>query len=378
MASPSPSAALPTLDPELRRQLFRWVWFWCGRLAVAALLLWVAGLVLLAVGFRFLGETNPFTAFFLFLPPVTWLLPGLVLWPAALLFRWRAALVLGGVVVLVVALFSDWRPGTPPTPVAPDQRPGDVLVVLTNNRGQNGGHSLRPFKNHIQPDVMLFQESSAQASAYLTDPGYAEFVHGTSIGEFTIVSRHPVTDSRLLIWQGRANVGRCSYAARFEVDWKGRKIAVYGVHMRSPREVLLAMRGGAFLYGLPLPLARWRERAAHISSFWLDQMAMAEDLLRQVAADPLPCIIAGDFNAPHLGAVHRRLAGQLEDAHSEAGFGMGFTFPGESRNPLALGGAWLRIDQIFMNSRWKAETCWTEDHRRSQHRALAAALKLVK
>ncbi len=363
------------LDPGLRRQVARWFWRWCGRLAVALLLLWTVAVGLLALCLRFLGESNLCTAFLLFLPPAIWLLPGVVIWPVTLLLRWRAALVLGAAAVLIVGLSSGWRSGAAPIPVSKDQRDSDVLVILTNNRGQGGGHSLRPFKNLIQPDLMVFQESSARASSYLSDPGYEEFSHGDSVGEFTLLSRFPVTPGRLLTWVGRPSGDAFSYAARFEVDWNGRQIAIYVVHLRSPREALLALRWGAFLRGIPLPVKNWQERADLETAFWLDQMAMAEDLESQISADPLPCIIAGDFNAPHLGAIHRRLTRQLQDAHAEAGSGWGFTFPGETRNPLAFGGPWLRIDHVLVDSQWSPEVCWTEESRKSQHRAVAASIR---
>jgi endonuclease/exonuclease/phosphatase (EEP) superfamily protein YafD len=369
----NPSA--PGLDPMLFRQLVRWLLLWCGRLSVALMLLWTVALALLALGFRYLGESNLCTAFLLFLPPVVWLLPGVVIWPVTLLLRWRAALVLGAAALLIVGLSSGWRPGTAPIPVSKDQRDSDVLVILTNNRGQGGGHSLRPFKNHIQPDLMAFQESSARASTYLSDPGYGEFQHGESVGEFTLLSRFPVIPGRLLSWSRGKTTGGFTYAARFEVDWNGRQIAVYVVHLRSPREALLALRWGAFLRGIPLPVKSWQERANQEKAFWLDQMAMAEDLEGHISSDPLPCIIAGDFNAPHLGAIHRRLTRQLQDAHAEAGFGWGFTFPGETRNPLAFGGPWLRIDHVLVDWHWSPEVCWTEESRKSQHRAVAASLR---
>jgi endonuclease/exonuclease/phosphatase (EEP) superfamily protein YafD len=373
------SASVPAADlvPELRQQVFRWLWRWCGRLAVALMLLWTAAFVLQALSLRWLGEANLCTAFLLFLPPGIWLLPGAMIWLFTLLFRWRAALVLGTVSLLFFALQFGWRIGSEPEPVARDQRSSDTLVILTNNRGQGGGHSLRPFKNHIQPDIMVFQESATPASTYLADPGYGEFIHGETLKDFTLISRFPVRPGRLIQWSGgRTPVSSFIYAARFEVDWNGRLIAVYVVHLRSPREVLLGLRWGGFLHGIPLPFKGWRDRAAQEMVFWQNQMDMAADLERQVSAESLPCIVAGDFNAPHVGAIHRRLTGQLQDAHEVNGHGFGFTFPGETHNPLSLGGPWLRIDQILLSAHWTVEACWTEDLRKSQHRAVAALLKL--
>lgn len=371
-------APVPATDlgPELRLQILRWLWRWCGRLAVALMLIWTTLFGVQALCLHWLGEGNLCTAFMLFLPPGIWLLPGVMIWFFTLLFRWRAALVLGSVAVLIFVLQFGWRPGAEPFPSPREKRSSDTLVILTNNRGQGGGHSLRPFKNYIQPDVMVFQESSTSAATYLKDPGYGEFAYGETLKEFTLISRFPVRPGRLLQWSGGRELGSSfTYAARFEVDWNGRPIAVYVVHLRSPREVLLGIRWGGFLRGIPLPFKRWQDRAAQEMIFWQNQMDMAADLERQVSAESLPCVVAGDFNAPHVGAIHRRLISRLQDAHEVAGHGFGFTFPGETHNPLSLGGPWLRIDQILLSSHWTVEACWTEGLRKSQHRAVAALLK---
>lgn len=366
----------PVLDSATRRLVVRWLWKVCGRMMVGLFAIWLGAVILLLVAFQRVGEANPLTAFLLFLPPAVWWLAGLVMWPVLMIFRWRAGLLLGVAGFLVFALGSGWEwRGIPPvsSPTA-GQRSAETLVILTNNRGQHGGHSLRPFKNHIQPDVMVFQESSASAESYLRDSGYAEFLHGLTQGEFTLISRFPVTKVEPLVY--RDALGEVPYAARFEMDWRGRPVAVYVAHFPSPRDSLLSMRRGAFLYGLPMPMGWWRQRRIEVSGFWQRQLALAEHLVKRLETETLPHVVAGDFNAPHLGRVHRLLASSLKDAHTEAGSGFGFTFPGETRNPLAFGEPWLRIDHVFASSPWQVEACWTEVGRRSQHRAVAAGLRL--
>jgi len=135
------------------------------------------------------------------------------------------------------------------------------------------------------------------------------------------------------------------------------------------------MRGGSFLYGLPVPLEFWRRRRGEESVFWRQQIGLAEELLERVKGETLPYVVVGDFNAPHLGYVYGLLADSMMDAHEAGGSGLGFTFPGETRNPLSFGQPWLRLDHVFVGSTWAVEASWTEGERRSQHRAVAAALK---
>jgi vancomycin resistance protein VanJ len=362
------------LPPDTRRLLWRWLFRWCGRLALAAFILWLVGFAILLALFRWVGEGNPATVFALYLPPNLWLLPGLCLWPLVLIFRFRSALWLGGLAALLTTWGLGYRFAADPDPLPREARPTHTMVVLTNNRGQHGGHSLRPFKNGIQPDLMLFQESSAPAASYLRDPGYAEFSHGQTLGEFTLLSRFPILKAEAIT---RSSAGQnYRYAARFEIDWNGTRIAIFNVHFPSPRGTLLAMRGGSFLYGLPVPSSSWASRRQKLTAFWDEHLGHATDLIARLQSEPLPFLLAGDFNAPHLGAIHRLLTQKLTDAQAEAGHGFGFTFPGETRNPLALGSPWLRIDYVFAGPGWQVDACWTEPERPSQHRAVAALLSL--
>lgn len=369
------SESTAKLDSGTRRLLLRWVTIWCGRLVLVAFLLWLAGFAALLVLLRWVGESNPTTVFALYLPPSIWVLPGLFLWAPLLILRFRAALLLAALAVTLVILGLGYRFDAVRDLPEPKARPSHSLMVLTNNRGQNGGHSLRPYKNRIQPDLMLFQESSAPAASYLRDPGYAEFTHGQTVGEFTLISRFPIIKAEAIT--RTSSVRSYRYGARFELDWNGKHIAVYNVHFPSPRGTLLAMRSGAFLYGLPIPSARWSARRQQGALFWNEHQDHARDLLERLQAETLPSVIAGDFNAPHLGSIHRSLAQQLTDTHQAAGSGFGFTFPGQTHNPLALGQPWLRLDYIFCSHAWSVQGSWTESDRPSQHRSVAALIELI-
>ena len=150
------------------------------------------------------------------------------------------------------------------------------------------------------------------------------------------------------------------------------------MHLRTPRDVLLSQWKGGLFYGLlGLPGTPWAELSAQYQVFWDGQLDAAAKILEAVRQDPLPALIAGDFNSPHTGHIRHLLARELGDAHAEAGAGFGFTFPGRTRNPFSAGGPWLRIDYIFFTRHFSAMTCTTEAERASQHRAVAARLALT-
>lgn len=323
----------------------------------------------LILSLRFVGEQNITTAFLLFVPPSIWWLPAIPLAVAGLFFHRKSLLAVLLSMVVFGHQFLDWRWGGGGTSQA---EPGRQLRVMTNNHGQHGNHSLRAFKNQQQPDVIVLQEAYGKAEAYARVPEFAEFAFHQREGEHLILSRYPIQEVKML----PSLTGKNSKAARFVIDWNGRQIAIYSIHLQTAREVLESQKRGSFLYGvLGLPGTPFVERRRQMQVFWDDQLADVEIVLKHAGADALPVILAGDFNAPHLGHIHRLITRQFKDAHEAAGQGAGFTFPGATRNPLSAGGPWLRIDYVFYGRDWKAVQCVTEADRPSQHRALTAVLE---
>ncbi len=349
-----------------------------GRLLLT--LAWLAALVLLAQAFRHIGERWPATAVLLYWPPAVWLLPGLPLLVTALL-RWdfKMLLTLAAAAVVWLHCLGGYRP-----PLSPNAKPGGgelVVTLLTNNTGERGKVSLRPFKDRIRPDFLLLQDAPSRARRYKAAPGYEEFPHAEDIGEFTLVSKHPIIRKELITRPPTTipRMMRHPLAARFEVDVQGWRVAIYNVHAFSPRDhlqpkvMLSTLASGAAGW---LPGTRLAEREKLYASFWRAQLEGARHLSACIAADPLPYLVGGDFNAPPLGSIHRELTRHLQDSHAEAGRGSGYTFPGSTQNPLAFFRAWLRLDYIFASQHWRCLASEVEPDSPAQHLAVAATLSL--
>jgi endonuclease/exonuclease/phosphatase (EEP) superfamily protein YafD len=355
-------------DDEFRLRLRRLA----RRITGAMILAYLVFLAAVWAGTRLVGERNVTTAFLLYLPPGLWALPAVFLAPLGLWFHRKGFMVMCGFLCLGMWGWAGYRPGLFRGAGISADSP-DVLTVMTYNFGQNAGTSFQPFKNATHPDLVVMQEAAGRADGYLRSPGYAEFVHGRSIGEFTLLSRYPVEESSLL---SGSEPSRNAPAARFVIDWNGRRISIYAVHLMTPRGVLGSYMRGAFLWGLiGLPGTPWAEKRRHYQSFWDTQFAEVETILSAVKADPNPCVVAGDFNAPSPGRIHSTVTKVLGDAHHAVGRGFGFTVPGTSHNPLSLGGPWMRIDYVFYDRKWEALECVTEKDRASQHRAVMARLR---
>jgi vancomycin resistance protein VanJ len=360
-------------DDSSRRALLSGLSRWGRRIWGGLTIAYALGLLFLMFAFGWIGERNLTLAFLLYLPRVIFLIPGtFLLVPALLLHRWSALALLVCSIWFVFGAM-DFRLRAAPDPLP--STPGKSLTVLTYNRGEHANQSLQPFKNHTRPDLLLLQDAPGRASGYLSAEGYGEFPHATDVGEFTLLSRHPILSAEIV--PPGPGEGSTPVAARFTIDFAGSSVAVYSVHTVSPRDTLLHYRRGAFLHGLiGLPGTPFAEKRKANQSFWDQRILQARRLADHIAADPLPVIVAGDFNAPAGGHIHRLFESRFQDAHTNAGHGFGHSFPGTTRNPLSFGGPWMRIDYLFCNDAWEPVWCLTEANRPSQHRAVAAMFRL--
>lgn len=346
---------------RLIRRLLRWS-------MIAYLVMLLATLLMM----RFVGERNVFFAFVIYLPPLLWYLPLLVIAPLCLLvWEWRSLIIAAVVVSAAVTLFhhGGWKAPS----AAPSAR---TLTVLTNNRGQHGKGSMKPFKEATKPDIMAFQEGEAHAERYLADPAYSEFKHGKDFDEFALVSRYPIISVDGV--KVTAKSGPMLVAARYVIDFEGQQIVIYNTHLPSPRDAIRYHMRGAFMWGLiGIPGTPWNKKRLAIQAEWDDRASWVTQLIDIAKKETLPTLMVGDFNMPSLGWCHAQVTNVFGDAHAVAGAGAGFTFPGETHNPLALGQPWMRIDYLFFDrARWQCVGSVTEQGRAAQHVAVAATFSL--
>lgn len=336
----------------------------------------------------FVGERNATFAFLLYLPQLLWLVPLVPFAAVSWRFGGRSFWIHPVALILFVISGMGWRPGglAAETPSVP----GRTIKVMTFNRGQHSSYSLQPFKNKEQPDVILLQEALRRTGNYRRAPGYKEFPYIQGSGEFIVLSKWPIVELKEIRSSKRVNFSTATaemrragnseggdlLAVRLQLELpEGIKFALYNVHFPTPRDALTASQHGGFLWGLlgvsGTPMAKKR---LVYESYWRQRIKQAVDFISQVEGDPLPTIIAGDFNMPSNGYIYRLFAENWKDAHREAGSGFGYTFPGKTRNPFSLGRAWLRLDYIFSRGEWRVSSSTVGSGDQPQHRPLCAVL----
>lgn len=303
----------------------------------------------------------------LYLPPQGWLLPLAVLGLMAVFLR-PLFLVLHVASVVTVFLWFMHFHGPEENADLKEYQPEQVLTVVTANIGQRNVKKLQPFLDSVDADVIAFQENVYREQAFdQGNNGYAVRIEG----EFTLASKLPIRESAIvpdLTFDGRP------VAARFELEYKNRRIAVYNVHMPTPRSYLYELRGRGFLVESVMGGGLFDPEKQHdYQYYWTNRFALARSLLVVLANEKLPVIICGDFNTPDHGGVYQLFAREYRDTFAAAGRGYGFTFPGDTHMPVAGYGPWLRLDYQFADEHWQAIECLVEPPVRAQHLALEAS-----
>jgi endonuclease/exonuclease/phosphatase family metal-dependent hydrolase len=319
-------------------------------------------LTLLFAAMALIGERWWPLAVALYLPQRIFLLPLIILLPAALLAEAPVgvfAVLFAGVIIFLwhVPFYPGMGGSSGPL----------QMKIMTNNYGQNHRIPIQPFIAAQDPDFVGLDEAGNQGG--IMQKSFPDHTVLT-VGQFAFISKTPVKSATSLAWP---LWGGHPVAAVFVVPWHGQDVVFYTVHLPTPRGDFAKLAGTGLLKEL---LGRNRRRSDGMS-FGEAMTARAElgrEMAQVFAAEKRPFVAMGDFNMPPDGYVHRVVSHGLLDCFAQAGRGFGFTFPGDTWNPLTLGQPWLRIDYIFAGPGWRANWCEVEPDRRTQHRPVVAII----
>ncbi|MDA3970414.1 MAG: endonuclease/exonuclease/phosphatase family protein [Desulfobulbaceae bacterium] len=152
-----------------------------------------------------------------------------------------------------------------------------------------------------------------------------------------------------------------------------------GMVSRYPLELLDSASPFAKV-GVNTPFGRltvWNIHTTKAIKNYLPQKKQVKALITEVSTTEGPVIVAGDFNATEQSDTYRRLREQLGNAHEQAGWGFGFTFPTPARG-IGKVMPFIRIDHIFFSHHFQAtEAKVLKESGGSDHRPITATLKLL-
>lgn len=333
---------------------------WVRRVLGWASVAYVICLLALLLGLEWWGERNWIFSVLLYAPIQICLLPLVVLTPLCLLFRWRLLIAHVAAALILIFGYMTFRWKSVP-PVS-----GSELRAVTFNCGESNHAQFMAFLEVEKPDLILLQDArNGGADLIKKIPG----MYASDLGQFAFLSKFPIQSAAVV--QSALAEGQ-PVAARYEIEFQGRTIAIYNVHLPTPRQQLSRFMGGRRVLG-DLVGRHHREPGYGNYRDWIQaRIRTAQTLVKVFAEEKYPMIVGGDFNTPDHGYIYHLFAGEMVDAFPHAGRGWGLTFPGSTHNPISFFGPWLRIDYFFVGRGWRVTECRPETGRKSQHKAVFA------
>lgn len=215
-----------------------------------------------------------------------------------------------------------------------------------------------------QPDVIAIQELGTGFARRLDGalgeryPHRALYPGGTPSG-IGLYSNWPLLESSPVEYRRGAPACNCHWV---RIDWREQRVTIINTHPWPPR-----VRLGRYARpGAPLFSTEGQTRT-------FDRLL---ELVQAARATGEPLLLVGDLNTSDRQSNYKRLRPYLSDAHREAGWGMGYTFPDAGhvgRLPLR---PLIRIDYVLHGPQWRAERLHTLSLPGSDHRLLVADLTL--
>lgn len=282
-----------------------------------------------------------------------WLLPLIPLLAAALLLRARLA----GVVALLVGLpfMAYYAPVflPHPQPAAPVSMTVMTYNILVSNKDAD---QIAQTIRANAPDLVALQELTPGMAARLQPLLAADYPYRLINGAqgLGLYSRFPIRDASVLTL-GPEN----SFAQRAVLDTPDGPVTVYNAHPRNP----------------DITWGRWRGRWPYVADFDPTRRDLAVARLADlVARERGALVVLGDLNLSEHNAAYARLTASLQDAHREAGHGLGGTFPAAPLGSLRLPFPLIRIDYVLFSGDFQAIESYNPASGGSDHRPVVARL----
>lgn len=333
-----------------------------GRLVRTLTLAYLAGLVLVPLLFRFIGERWWVITIAMYLPRIGFILPMplLLLWCAARK-QWLPAATM---VVVGVPLWLFPIMGYQAFGHREDAEPKIRLMSWNTFLGRIDNEGLyRHITQEVKPDIFVGQATAHRTKElFRADPaGY----HTDFDDEFMIASRWPIVDK--FFPESFPHTYHRPNFVRYTLQTPYGLIDVFDMHPRSPRTGLEALRGR----GLRTRLKSGELPPEDVDAFEDNtalRRAQVEAVAEAVRKAKNPVLVAGDTNLPTLSWLFHKELGQLRDGFSEVGSGLGYTFP--TKRP----GSWMRIDRILCDDHFRFLSFTVGDKIASDHRYVLAEL----
>jgi endonuclease/exonuclease/phosphatase (EEP) superfamily protein YafD len=331
-------------------KLVGWLaWAYLGATVIIAALMWG------------LGDRTMIGTVLLFMGRWVFLLPLILLVPAALIYQrlMLLPLLLGALVVLgpIMGFRTGWRR------LLPQPAGTQVRVVSFNaDGGEFAAQMIPTLLSQWKPQIVALQECGEMLSTVVGlvptwMPGWHQFVGK----DLCLLSRYPIREASVMDRSQLDRVkqseekefGGAGYVVRFVLETPRGPIRVANLHLETPRKGLEGLMDRDFRR-LDMN-TEIRDIESSLARNWVDEGTG-------------PLIVLGDFNTPIESRIFQRHWSDLSDAFSTAGTGFGMT----KHN------GWIRarIDHVLTSPEWHVDRTSIGQDVHSDHRPLIVDLTL--
>ncbi|MBI1258401.1 MAG: hypothetical protein GC204_13100 [Chloroflexi bacterium] len=313
------------------------------------------------------GDSLWWVAFFANVMPL-YFIPFIGLLPLAILLRARrSALLMLSMFLLGTLWFG--RLYLPKTHAVPPASATMLKVVSLNVYADNPNMSrIETWLNQQKADVVVTVElppvwDTAISALAQTYPYQVVHTDWTRYWGSTILTAHPVvSEEAFTLIPG--NIPQ----QRIVIDVGGQKVAVYAIHLDLPlgtKNVPALRTRNIFIEMFTHYDASSRNKAIHA-------------LIERLKNEPLPYIVAGDFNTSDQSLIYNDLAAVAGDSFREAGSGLGTSWPvlNATVNLPFFVPPLMRLDYIWHSRQFQAVSASEGPYLGSDHLPMLATLAL--
>ncbi len=190
--------------------------------------------------------------------------------------------------------------------------------------------------DHIQPDIIAFQESSMVR--HMRNDLLEYDSHHFSTKGTSLYSKLPILNKGKIDFGGLTNS-----AVWIDIKKDDQRIRVYSIHLQSnqiSKNELTSLSGINSDYEESLKDSK--NVFSKYSSKVRARVEQVKIILNHVSKSPYPVIVMGDFNEPSYSYVYKQMTKDLKDSFISKGSGIGSTFNGKI--------PFLRIDYAFVDA----------------------------